>query len=59
MAETNEQINNHAGFINSPTGRTLLIGVAGDATIFRLDSENASLAKEGKDNADLFQLHFT
>ncbi len=48
-----------AGFLNSSAGGTLLIGVADDGTIFGLDSDYASLAKEGKGNADLFQLHLT
>ena len=48
-----------AGFLNSPVGGTLLIGVADDGTIVGLDSDYASLAKDGKDDADLFQLHLT
>jgi len=48
-----------AAFLNSPAGGTLLIGVADNATVVGLDSDYASLAKEGKDNADLFQLHLT
>jgi type I restriction enzyme R subunit len=46
-----------AAFLNSQAGGTLRIGVADDSTVFELDSNHASLAKEGKDNADLFQLH--
>jgi len=48
-----------AAFLNSPAGGTLLIGVADDASTVGLDGDYVSLAKEGKDNADLFQLHLT
>ena len=48
-----------AAFFNSPAGGTLLIGVADDGTVAGLDSDYASLAKEGKDDADRFQLHLT
>lgn len=48
-----------AAFLNSPAGGTLLIGVADDGTMVGLDSDYASLAKQGKDDADRFQLHLT
>ena len=46
-----------AGFLNSPTGGTLLIGVADDGSVVGLDGDFASLAKKGRDEADRFQLH--
>ena len=48
-----------AAFLNSEHGGTLLIGVADDGTVHGLDSDYASLAKEGKDARDLFELHLT
>jgi type I restriction enzyme R subunit len=48
-----------AAFLNSASGGTLLIGVADDGTVVGLDSDYSSLTKEGKDYADLFQLHLT
>ena len=46
-----------AAFLNSREGGTLLIGVADDGTVYGLDSDYASLHKNGKDDRDLFQLH--
>ncbi|MPZ88165.1 MAG: hypothetical protein GEU81_08845, partial [Nitriliruptorales bacterium] len=46
-----------AAFFNSRTGGTLLMGVADDGTVAGLDSDYASLHKDGKDDRDLFQLH--
>ncbi|MGF1472938.1 MAG: DEAD/DEAH box helicase family protein [Rubrobacteraceae bacterium] len=46
-----------AGFLNSREGGTLLIGVADDGSVFGLESDYASLRKEGKDDRDLFGLH--
>ena len=48
-----------AAFLNSPVGGTLLIGVADDGAVAGLGTDYVSLAKEGKDDADLFQLHLT
>lgn len=46
-----------AGFMNSRDGGTLLIGVADDGSVCGLAGDYASLAKPGKDDRDLFQLH--
>lgn len=46
-----------AAFLNSRTGGTLLVGVADDGSVHGLDTDYASLRKEGKDDRDLFQLH--
>jgi type I restriction enzyme R subunit len=53
-----------AAFLNSRYGGTLLIGVAdapsgGGGRVVGLDADYATLHKEGKDDADLFQLHLT
>lgn len=48
-----------AAFLNSREGGTLLIGVADDGSVFGLESDYASLRKEGKDDRDLFGLHLT
>jgi len=46
-----------AAFLNSTEGGTLLIGVADDGTIHGLESDYVTLAREGKGDRDLFQLH--
>jgi len=46
-----------AAFLNSREGGTLLIGVADDGSVFGLDSDYATLHKEGKDDRDVFGLH--
>ncbi len=46
-----------AAFLNSREGGTLLIGVADDGSVFGLESDYATLRKEGKDDRDMFQLH--
>ncbi|MDQ3236321.1 MAG: ATP-binding protein [Actinomycetota bacterium] len=46
-----------AAFLNSWEGGTLLIGVADDGSVFGLDSDYATLRKDGKDDRDLFGLH--
>lgn len=48
-----------AGFLNSRTGGTLLIGVANDGSVSGLDADYATLRKEQKDDRDLFQLHLS
>jgi type I restriction enzyme R subunit len=48
-----------AGFLNSPDGGTLLVGVADDGSLVGLAHDYATLHKEGKDDADRFQLHLT
>jgi type I restriction enzyme R subunit len=53
-----------AAFLNSPYGGTLLIGVKDDPAIgggrvIGLAPDYATLHKDGKDDADLFQLHLT
>jgi len=48
-----------AAFLNSRDGGTLLIGVADDNTVLGLESDYLALHKEGKDDADLFQLALT
>ena len=52
-----------AAFLNSRFGGTLLIGVAerpdGTGEVLGLGSDFATLHKQGKDDADLFQLHLT
>ncbi|MGD9571966.1 MAG: RNA-binding domain-containing protein [Thermoleophilia bacterium] len=45
-----------AAFLNSPEGGTLLIGVADDSEPLGLEADYLTLRKEGKDDADLFQL---
>lgn len=47
-----------AAFLNSREGGTLLIGVADDGSVFGLGSDYATLRKAGKDDRDLFLLHF-
>ena len=46
-----------AGFLNSPYGGTLVIGVADDGSIIGLEDDYRALHREGKDDADWFQLH--
>ena len=46
-----------AAFLNSAEGGTLLIGVADDGTVRGIESDYATLHKDGKDDRDLFQLH--
>ena len=46
-----------AAFLNSVDGGTLLIGVADDASVHGIESDYATLRKDGKDDRDLFQLH--
>ncbi|MFN8052872.1 MAG: putative DNA binding domain-containing protein [Acidimicrobiales bacterium] len=46
-----------AAFLNSYDGGTLLIGVTDTGEVHGLDADYASLHKDGKDDADLFQLH--
>jgi type I restriction enzyme R subunit len=46
-----------AAFLNSREGGTLLIGVADDGSVFGIESDYATLRKEGKDDRDLFLLH--
>ncbi len=46
-----------AGFLNSYEGGTLLIGVADDGSVHGLDSDFASLHKEGKEDTDRFTRH--
>jgi hypothetical protein len=53
-----------AAFLNSPYGGTLLIGVeddpaTGGGRVIGLAPDYATLHKDGKDDADLFQLHLT
>ena len=53
-----------AAFLNSPYGGTLLIGVeddpgTGNGRVVGLGPDYATLHKDGKDDADLFQLHLT
>ena len=48
-----------AAFLNSAAGGTLLIGVTDGGIVVGLGSDYASLTKEGKDDADRFQLHLT
>jgi hypothetical protein len=48
-----------AAFLNSRHGGTLLIGVANDRSVLGLEPDYASLRKEGRDDADLFQLHLS
>lgn len=48
-----------AGFLNSRYGGTLLIGVADDGSVLGLDADYKTLHKEGRDDADTFQLHLT
>jgi len=45
-----------AAFLNSAEGGTLLIGVADDGSVLGLESDYLALRKEGKDDADRFQL---
>lgn len=46
-----------AAFLNGAEGGTLLIGVADDGTVHGLDSDYATLRKEGRGDRDVFQLH--
>jgi len=46
-----------AAFLNSREGGTLLIGVSDDGLVFGLETDYATLRKEGKDDRDLFRLH--
>ncbi len=48
-----------AGFLNSRYGGTLLIGVADDGSVLGLNADYKTLHKEGRDDADTFQLHLT
>ena len=48
-----------AAFLNSREGGTLLIGVADNGSPLGLESDYLTLRKEGKDDADLFQLALT
>ncbi len=48
-----------AAFLNSREGGTLLVGVADDGTVLGLEPDYLTLRKEGKDDADLFQLALT
>lgn len=45
-----------AAFLNSAEGGTLLIGVSDDGEPVGMEPDYASLRKEGKDDADLFEL---
>lgn len=47
-----------AAFLNSREGGTLLIGVKDDGSILGLESDYATLRKDGKNDRDLFLLHF-
>jgi type I restriction enzyme, R subunit len=47
-----------AAFANSREGGTLLIGVADDGRVHGLASDYASLHEDGKNDRDLFLLHF-
>ncbi len=46
-----------AAFMNARDGGTLLIGVTDTGTVHGLDADYATLHKDGKDDADQFQLH--
>jgi type I restriction enzyme R subunit len=46
-----------AAFLNGAEGGTLLIGVADDGSVHGLDSDYATLRKEGRGDRDVFQLH--
>ena len=46
-----------AAFANSRDGGTLLIGVRDDGTVCGLERDYETLAKPGKSDSDLFQLH--
>ena len=46
-----------AAFLNSYDGGTLLIGVTDDCTVAGLENDFATLRKDGKLDADLFELH--
>lgn len=48
-----------AAFLNSREGGTLLVGVADDGTVLGLEPDYLTLRKEGKDDADRFQLALT
>ena len=48
-----------AAFLNSREGGTLLVGVADDGTAIGLQPDYLALHKDGKDDADLFQLALT
>jgi type I restriction enzyme, R subunit len=47
-----------AAFLNNREGWTVFIGLAEDRTVFGLESDYATLRKPGKDDRDLFLLHF-
>src|SRR5258708_23179702 len=46
-----------SAFLNSRYGGTLVLGVADDKSIVGLEKDFASIHREGKDDADWFQLH--
>jgi len=46
-----------AAFLNSRYGGTLLIGVADDRSIVGLEHDYQAIHRDGKDDADWFQLH--
>ena len=48
-----------AAFLNNREGGTLLVGVADDGTVLGLEPDYLTLRKEGKVDADLFQLALT
>ena len=48
-----------AAFLNSREGGTLLVGVADDGSVLGLESDYLTLRRDGKDDADLFQLALT
>ena len=48
-----------AAFLNNREGGTLLVGVADDGTALGLEPDYLTLRKEGKVDADLFQLALT
>lgn len=48
-----------AGFLNSPDGGTLVIGLADDANLVGLAHDYATLRKQDRGDADVFQLHLT
>jgi type I restriction enzyme R subunit len=48
-----------AAFLNSAFGGTLVIGVADDGAIVGLEHDYSVIRREGKDDADWFQLHLS
>ena len=48
-----------AAFLNNREGGTLLVGVADDSTVLGLEPDYLTLRKEGKVDADVFQLALT